>query len=116
MLADMLANRRNVVCLGLKALLLEVGGGATYAAELPWPDDSEEAWTLAGAYTVDLLRNAQGGLATGDAWLDNLELALDVDGERAFGVAGLRLFVNGLYNNAERFSERYPGDVMVASN
>ena len=111
------ATQRNVVCLGLKALLLEVGGGAcACAAELPPPDDGGDTWTLAGAYTVDLLRNAHGGLATGDAWLDNLDLALDVDGERAFGVPGLRLFLNGLYNNAERFSERYPGDVMVASN
>lgn len=78
--------------------------------------DSPEAWTLSAAYTADFLRNARGGLAVGNAYLDNLDLTLEVDGERAFGMPGLTLFAYGLYNNAAQFSEKFSGDAMTASN
>ena len=78
--------------------------------------ESSEAWTLSTVYTADLLRNARGGLAVGNAYLDNLDVSLAIDGERAFGVPGLQLFAYGLYNNAARFSEELSGDAMTASN
>ncbi len=78
--------------------------------------DSSEAWTLATVYTADLLRNARGGLAVGNAHLDNLDVSLEVDGERAFAVPGLQLFAYGLYNNTARFSQELSGDAMTASN
>ena len=78
--------------------------------------ESSSSWTLGSTYTADFLRNTHGGLAVGDAYLDNLDITLDVDGERAFGIPGLRLFAYGLYNNATRFSEVLPGDAMTASN
>lgn len=98
----------------LPALLLKVGALSCLceaaAAETP------PAWTLGGTYTADFLRNTHGGLAVGDAYLDNLDVTLSIDGERAFGIPGLQLFAYGLYNNATRFSEVLPGDAMTASN
>lgn len=79
-------------------------------------ESAESATVLSAAYTVDLLRNASGGLATGNAYLDNLDVTLSVDGEGAFGVPGLTLFAYALYTNDARFSEVYSGDVMTASN
>jgi porin len=78
--------------------------------------EAPPAWTLTGTYTADLLRNTRGGLATGNAYLDNLDLTLEIDGERALGIPGLQLFAYGLYNNDSRFSERFPGDALTASN
>jgi porin len=105
---------RDAVCVGIKAVLLQLGIVADASSdESP---DSRRAVTLSTAYTADLLRNAGGGLEVGNTYLDNLDLLLDVDGEQAFGVPGLQLFVYGLYNNANRFSDRYAGDAMTASN
>ncbi|MBB6096515.1 porin [Povalibacter uvarum] len=77
---------------------------------------AEPAVALSAVYTADLLRNTSGGLKTGNAYLDNLDMTLSIDGERAFGLPGLTLFAYGLYTNDARFSEVYPGDVMTASN
>lgn len=85
-------------------------------AEAPASAESSGAWTLSTVYTADLLRNARGGLAVGNAYLDNLDVSLEVDGERAFGVPGLQLFAYGLYNNGAQFSEELSGDAMTASN
>lgn len=68
------------------------------------------------AYTGDLIRNTTGGVAVGGTYLDNVDLTLSIDGERVFGIPGLRLLVHGLHNNEAQFSERYSGDAMTASN
>ncbi len=68
------------------------------------------------AYTGDVMRNTTGGVAVGSTYLDNFDLTLSIDGERAFRIPGLTLFVYGLYNNTARFSEAYSGDAMGASN
>lgn len=74
------------------------------------------AWQVSAAYTGEYLRNARGGLETGGAYLDNLDLQLAIDGERAFGVPGLSAFVYGLYNNGGSISGRYVGDIHAVSN
>jgi porin len=67
-------------------------------------------------YKGDVWRNTTGGLRTGSAYIDYLDLSITVDGEAAFGIAGLELFANGLYNNGGRLSEELIGDAMVVSN
>lgn len=104
---------RDAVCLGLKALLLQLGIAAE-AAATDAPD--ARGFTLSAAYTADFLRNASGGLKVGNTYLDNLDLTIEVDGERAFGMPGLEVRLHGLYNNANRFSERFAGDALVVSN
>jgi porin len=97
-------------------LLLQLGTSGLAMAEGLESPDSSEPWTLSTVYTADLLRNSRGGLAVGNAYLDNLDVSLEVDGERAFGVPGLQLFAYGLYNNSARFSQELSGDAMTASN
>lgn len=72
--------------------------------------------TLEAAYAGDLLRNTRGGLGVGSAYLDNLDLMADVDGERAFGIAGLSLHGHVMYNNGREFSGRWVGDAQGIDN
>lgn len=72
--------------------------------------------TFDAVYTADVWRNAHGGLRMGQAYLDNLDLTLGVDGEQAWGVRGLSAYAHLLYNNSASFSERYVGDAMIVSN
>jgi hypothetical protein len=43
----------------------------------------------------------------GSRYLDNLDVTLFVDAERAFGWYGATLFACGLYNNGIRFTENW---------
>ena len=74
------------------------------------------AHELAAVYTADVWHNTRGGIRTGGAYLDNLDLTLAVDAERAWGWPGVSAFVYGLYNNGRGFSDRYVGDAMTVSN
>lgn len=80
-------------------------------------DCSSIAW--GATYTGDSWYLAKGGLpgtTTREAYLDNLEVVADVDGERLFGVAGLQFHAAGLYNNGRGFSSTAVGDVQGISN
>ena len=67
---------RAAVRVGVRALLLQLGASCLAMAEGLESPDSSEAWTLSTVYTADLLRNARGGLAVGNAYLDNLDVSL----------------------------------------
>ncbi|MDW8260473.1 MAG: hypothetical protein RML32_13630, partial [Gammaproteobacteria bacterium] len=71
---------------------------------------------LQATYIGELLRNASGGIQTGNAYLDRFDLVLEIDGERAFDRPGLHVFGHLMYNNGAPFSERYAGDVQYVSN
>lgn len=90
--------------------------GAADAGERDADGSDDRAYELAAVYTGDLWRNASGGLRTGDTYLDNLDLSIALDAERAWGFSGVSAFVYALYNNSARFSERYVGDAMTVSN
>lgn len=90
--------------------------GAADASEREADGSNDRAYELAATYTGELWRNASGGLRTGNTYLDNLDLALAVDAERAWGFSGVSAFVYALYTNGARFSERYVGDAMTVSN
>ncbi|HEX2139491.1 MAG TPA: carbohydrate porin [Woeseiaceae bacterium] len=77
---------------------------------------TESAYSLEAAYTADLWRNTRGGLRKGYAYLDNLDIVLDVDGFRLWDVGGLQVYAHLLYNNGATFSDRYVGDAMGVSN
>jgi porin len=92
---------------------------ATLPAEAPLAESSGgegRPIDVEVVYKGDAWRNTTGGLRTGNAYLDNLDLKITVDGEAAFGIAGLELFANGVYNNGGRLSEELVGDAMVVSN
>lgn len=90
--------------------------GAADAGERDADGSDDRAYELAAVYTGDLWRNASGGLRTGGTYLDNLDLSIALDAERAWGFSGVSAFVYALYNNSARFSERYVGDAMTVSN
>jgi porin len=91
-------------------------GACAVAGEREPQGADDHAYELAATYVGDLWRNTTGGLRTGGVYLDNLDLTVAVDGERAFGARGWSAFVYGLYTNSARFSERYVGDAMTVSN
>ncbi len=67
-------------------------------------------------YTAELWRNTSGGIRRGGRYLDNLDVTLTVDAERALGWRGATLFVYGLYNNGHAFSGDLVGDAQTVSN
>jgi porin len=83
---------------------------ATDGAEAP------EAHRISAAYTAEFWRNTRGGLRAGNSYLDNLDIQLDLDGERAWGIPGLRIFGYVLYNNGRTVSEDLVGDAQAVSN
>ena len=82
----------------------------------PSVEEEAPAIDLSVVHTAELMRNMRGGLGRGTRYLDNLDMTLSVDAERAFGWRGATLFAYGLYNNGERFSEDFIGAAQGVSN
>lgn len=81
------------------------------------PSTSETpAVDLAVVYTADVWRNARGGLRRGWRYLDNLDVTLTIDTERAIGWRGATLFVYGLYNNGRSLTGDLVGDTQGVTN
>jgi porin len=78
--------------------------------------DAGKAVVAQATYTGELWRQASGGIAVGNRYLDNLDLTLDVDGERAFGVSGLKLFGYVLANNGHTLCDDLTGSAQCVSN
>jgi len=71
---------------------------------------------LSVVYTFDVWRNASGGRRRGWRYLDNLDVILAVDAERAFGWNGTTIFIYGLYNNGSSLTDELVGDLQTVSN
>jgi porin len=71
---------------------------------------------LSVLYTAEFWGNTRGGIRRGTRYLDNLDVTLTIDAERARGWRGATLFVYGLYNNGHAFSGNLVGDAQVVSN
>ena len=71
---------------------------------------------LAALYTAELWRNVDGGMRRGWRYLDNLDLTLAVDAEKALGWRGASFFIYGIYNNGHAFSGDLVGDAQIVSN
>ncbi len=82
----------------------------------PSVEEKSSPVELSVVYTADVWSNLRGGVRRGSRYLDNLDVTLVVDAERAFGWRGLTLFAYGLYNNGTRFSEDLVGDAQGISN
>jgi porin len=79
-------------------------------------DDSDRGYEFFAGYTADLLANIRGGLRTGQAYLDYLEVGGSIDVGQRGGPEGFTAYASGFMTNAARFSERYVGDAMAVSN
>ena len=94
----------------------DAANGVAPAPLLAEREEEASALDLSVGYTADTWRNARGGRRKGWRYLDNLDVTLAVDAERALGWAGASLFVYGLYNNGESLSDELVGDLQVVSN
>ncbi len=84
------------------------------AIAMPALAESPYAWGV--TYTGEWWRNQDGGLDTGTRYLDNLDVTLAIDAERAFGLPGVEFFLYGLYNNGQSFGGELTGDMHGVSN
>lgn len=112
------------------------GGAASPAADAPPPGNPVKKATSDGTappaveaakrapppvklsvvYTDEIWGNTRGGMRTGVRYLDNLDVTLTIDAERALGWRGVTLFAYGLYDNGAAFSRDVVGDAQTISN
>ncbi len=57
---------------------------------------------VAVVYKGDFFRNFSGGVQSKNSYLDNLDLKVSIDAEKAFGLKGLSFFVYGLGNSGAK--------------
>jgi porin len=67
-------------------------------------------------YTGEAWRNTSGGLATGNRYLDNIDLTASLDGGQLFGIEGMKLFGYALYENGHVLSDDLVGAAQGVSN
>lgn len=67
-------------------------------------------------YMADVMSNLDGGIETGSRYMDNLDVSLEVDAERAMGWTGATLFLYGVYNNGKALSGDLVGDAQALSS
>jgi porin len=91
-------------------------GSATVRADEPGAGAAAPLLKTSVAYTGERWQAVAGGIDRGGAYLDNVDLQAEIDGGRAFGVPGLRVFLYGLYNNGHEFDGRYVGSAQGISN
>jgi porin len=82
----------------------------------PAEDAEGPALDLSAVYTADLWSNTGGGRKRGVRYLDNLDVTLTVDAERALGWSGATIFLYGLYNNGASLTDELVGDLQTVSN
>lgn len=89
---------------------------AVAGAEVSGAQEEGSAYELDITYTGEVWRNTRGGIRTGNSYLDNLDVQLAIDGERAWGVPGLTVFGYLLHNNGGSVTEDLVGDAQTLSN
>lgn len=119
--------RARAFCVTLLALA-SVCHPAQAADENPYADTLLGTWgglrpTLSDAgvdvsveYKADLWRNASGGRKKGNAYLDNLDVKFDLDGEKLFGIAGNKSLVYFINNNGSHPNASQVGSVQGIDN
>ena len=95
-------------------LLVAIGVGEARAQDPQYDGPSDNAFELSAAYTAEVWRN-EGGVKDGWRYLDNLDVVLEADLERAVGWEGATGLVYFLYNNGASLSE-LTGDIHIVSN
>jgi porin len=78
--------------------------------------DGTPAVDVSVVYTAEVFANALGGRRRGTRYLDNLDVTLSIDAERALGWKGATIFAYGLYNNGKPFAEEVVGAAQGVSN
>lgn len=112
-LCQSIVRKRNAVSIA-GMLLVAIGDGEARAHDPQDDGPSDNAFELSAAYTAEVWRN-EGGVKDGWRYLDNLDVVLEADLERAVGWEGATGLVYLLYNNGASLSE-LTGDIHIVSN
>ena len=97
-------------CLGFAPL-------AARAAEAdPAAPEESPAISLSASYKGEARDLVSGGLRTGSAYLDDVDLQLSADLDKTIGWTAAQFFLYGLYNNGHSFSGDRVGDLNGISN
>ena len=99
-----------------RAIVLVAACASSAAVEASSGAEAPAPHRIAALYTAESWRNTHGGLRAGSSYLDNLDLQIELDGERAWGIPGLRIFGYVLHNNGGTVSEDLVGDAQAVSN
>lgn len=76
---------------------------------------AEESIAFAAGYTGEAWRVSEGGIETGSRYIDKFELAIEVNGEKALNIPGLRLFANLMQAGGDGPSADLAGDAQGVS-
>lgn len=112
-LCQLIVRKRSAVSIAAM-LLVAIGDGEARAQDPQVDGPSDNAFELSAAYTAEVWRN-EGGVKDGWRYLDNLDVVLEADLERAVGWEGATGLVYFLYNNGASLSE-LTGDIHIVSN
>lgn len=75
-----------------------------------------EGTSFEAAYTAEYWSNIKGGIKQESAYLDILDLTMEVDTEQAFGISKGKFFAYLFYTNDTTLSDKIIGDGQTASN
>ena len=87
-----------------------------FASETMAASREEPSVSFSASYLGEVWSVRDGGMATGERYLDQLDLAVEADLETLVGWRGATAFAQGLYNNGESLTEDLLGDFQVVSN
>jgi len=99
------------ICVSLIAATANAADGDDAAA-----DQTPPTISLQAAYTGDFWHIPTGGLKSGGAYLDDLDMQLAVDLERAIEWQGAQFFFYAIYNDGNELSGDKVGDLNGVSN
>jgi len=77
---------------------------------------ADSAYSPEIVYTGDFYSNTRGGIKEGEIYLDNLDLALEIDVEKALGWTGGTFLAYVIVNNSNTLSAEIVGDAQGADN
>ncbi len=81
-----------------------------------WSQPVAADTTFEAYYIGEAIRNADGGIRSGSTYLADAGLLVSTELDGLFGDVHADLFAYFLWNNGSTFSDRYVGDLQVASN
>ena len=77
---------------------------------------SESGYVFGAVYTGEIWRNTTGGITRNVAYLDNLDLTMEIDADLAWGWAGATFFGYLVGNFADTLTDDIVGDAQGVSN
>jgi carbohydrate-selective porin OprB len=114
---DKAAGKADVAAAGSQGVSVDSASQHVHdRTSLPVLEEQVPAIDVSIAYTGEILGNTRGGVGRGARYLDNLDVTLTIDAERAFGWRAATLFAYGLYNNGRPFSDDLVGAAQGVSN